>query len=111
VKSKLLNAGKELVRIRLKDFPDEEIFARQVTLAERIAYMQARSEDKPFGQHEMLYLSTFTADGRYYFESAQEAAQLAGRIADEILVKVLEASGISTAAEDDAEKKSESSPS
>lgn len=111
MKSKLLSAGKDLVRIRLKDFPDAELYARQVTLAERIAYQESRTEDKAFGQHEMLYLSTFTSEGRYYFESAKEAAQLAGRLADEILLKVLEASGISTAAEDDAEKKSEGSPS
>jgi hypothetical protein len=59
----------------------------------------------------MIYLSTFTADGRYYFESAQEVAKLTGPLADEILLAILRASRITPEDEDDAAKKSERSPS
>lgn len=106
MKSDLLNAGKDLARLKLKDFPNEEIFARRVTLGERIAYQEARSDaDRPFGQHEMIYLSVFNAEGKYYFDSAQEVAKLNSVLADEILVQILRASRITDEAEDDAEKK------
>lgn len=109
MKSDLLGYGKELKRLTLKAFPKEEVYARPITLKERLRFLDGRASDAPMQQHEILFLATRNAEGGPYFDSPEEAAELAGTLGDELLTQVLLASGVDASAVERAEKKSDGS--
>lgn len=99
----LLGYGQELVPIECPEVPGVRLFCKRATLAERLQYQAGGADEMDI--RDILALMLRNEDGSLRFPNRETAGRLDNKLAEKLFLRAMEASKISAAAVEEAEKK------